>query len=92
MIINSKYIYISFTSFTMMLINILFVCKYCKYAQTTDNLLKFKSIAAKNGKIHIYMDVMVKILIFRFIQIFIYNIYNIYRLLYTPKLHQKIKT
>lgn len=86
MIINSNYIYILFTSFTMVLINILFVCKYCKCSQNTNKHLIFSLNSTKTGKIYIYMDVLFNTLIHSSIQIFIYHIYNIYRLVYTQKL------
>lgn len=85
MIINSNYIYILFTSFTMVLINILFACKYCKCSQNTNNHLTFSLNSMKTGKIYIYMDVLSNTLIYRLLQIFIYHIYNIYRLEYTQK-------
>ena len=89
MIINSNYIYILFTSFTMVLVNIIFVCKYCKCSQNTNKNLIISAISIKTGKIYIYMDVLFNPLMYRFIQIFIYHIYNIYRSEYTPKLRKK---
>jgi|GEM_PF-5436349 len=85
MIINLNYIYILFTLFTLVIINILFECKYCKCSQNINNDLIFSAISTKTGKMYIYMDILFNTLIHRFIQIFIYHIYNIYRLEYTQK-------
>jgi len=88
MIINSNYIYILFTSFTMVLINILFACKYCKCNQNTNKNLIFSVISIKTGKMYIYMDGLLNTMNNRFLQIFIYHIYNIYRLAYIQKPHK----
>jgi hypothetical protein len=51
MIINNKYIYSSFTSFTKHLFNINDDCKYCKYQKIAFNKLLFSylmSFLAKN--------------------------------------------
>jgi len=88
MIINSNYIYILFTSFTMVLINILFACKYCKCRQKLNNILYIIVISIKSDKIHIYIDVLYMSLINRFIHFSIYSIYNIYRLAYIQKPHK----
>lgn len=85
MIINSNYIYILFTSFTMALVNILFACKYCKYSQMIINMLVFNRVSIKTGKIHIYIEVLCNHLIYRIMQIFIYSIYNIYNAGYIHK-------
>lgn len=85
MIINSNYIYILFTSFTMVLINILIECKYCKCSQNTNKDLIISVNSTKRGKMYIYMNVSFNVLIYRPIQIFIYHIYNIYRLEYMQK-------
>lgn len=37
--INTKHIYISFTTFTMLLFIILYACKYCKYEKIDDKTL-----------------------------------------------------
>lgn len=90
MIINSKYIYILFTTFTTTLINILFACKYCKYGRNTANILINWANNIKTGKIHIYIDLFIKSLIYRSKQFLIYSIYNIYKLEHIPMPQLKI--
>ena len=85
MIINSNYIYILFTSFTMVLINILFACKYCKCTQKINNILNITVVRIKSDKINIYIGIFLIYLISRCIHFFIYSIYNIYRLEYMQK-------
>lgn len=89
MIINLKHIYILFTSFTLVLINILFQCKCCKCLKTSYKLLTYNEMNAIRMKLIIYIGGYIKLLIFRLMHIFIYTIYTIYRLGYTQKLVKK---
>jgi hypothetical protein len=87
--INLEYIYISFTSFTASILNILLRCKYCKYDRTISNEIKYSLLHSKMVLFYIYTPILTKTLVFIHLQKFIYSIYNIYSFIYAPKSQQK---
>ncbi len=76
--INTKYIYISFTTFTNAIFNIFVRCKYCKYEKTSIKALMFNGLNQYLVNFHIYKSKIYNTLIFCYLQNNIYHIYHIY--------------